>query len=256
MLENPVKKALIERTPTFGTWIQLGHPGIAEIFSHAGYDWIAADYEHTDINVEGFAGIARGMYGRGAVPMVRVRENDTLAIRQVLDLGAMGVIVPLVNNREEAEKAVTSAKYPPKGIRGFCFSRMNNWGVDFYDYAREANDQIAVVVMIESKEAVENIDDILDVEGVDGVFIGPYDMTGSYGIVGQVDHSLIQDAGKTVVDACKRHEKSAGLHVVHPTTEAVEKSISDGFTFVALGVDAVFLTQSSKAALETAKAAI
>jgi 2-keto-3-deoxy-L-rhamnonate aldolase RhmA len=253
MVKNPVRKALIERKLTIGTWIQIGHPAVAEILANAGFDWIAADCEHTDIDIKGFAEVARGMHGRGAAPMVRVRENDTLAIRQVLDLGAQGVIVPLVNSAEEAKKAVQAAKYPPEGIRGFCFSRMNNWGVDFDDYARQANEDIAVVVMIESKQAVENIDEILEVEGLDGVFIGPYDMSGSYGVVGQTSHPILLEAYNTVVKACEKHNKSAGLHIVKPTSKAVNKAIEDGFTFIALGADIVFFDQGARTAINEAK---
>lgn len=250
MVKNPVRKALIERKLTIGTWIQIGHPAVAEILANAGFDWIAADCEHTDIDIKGFAEVARGMHGRGAAPMVRVRENDTLAIRQVLDLGAQGVIVPLVNSAEEAKKAVQAAKYPPEGIRGFCFSRMNNWGVDFDDYARQANEDIAVVVMIESKQAVENIDEILEVEGLDGVFIGPYDMSGSYGVVGQTSHPILLEAYNTVVKACEKHNKSAGLHIVKPTSVSIKKALKEGFTFIALGVDVVFLNNGARTAFE------
>ena len=256
MIANPVRKALLERTVTLGTWIQIGHAASAEILAIAGYHWIAADCEHTDIDVEAFSALARGMYGRGTVPMARVRENDTLAIRQMLDAGAMGVIVPLVNTADDAQRAVAAAKYPPQGIRGFCFSRMNDWGDDFDDYVARANDQIAVVVMIESRTAVENIDQILDVNGVDGVFLGPYDLSGSYGVPGNTAHPDVLDACQTVIDACARHRKSAGLHVVDPAPANIEKALADGFTFIALGVDTVFLMQAAKQALATARSVL
>ncbi|NOY80140.1 MAG: 2,4-dihydroxyhept-2-ene-1,7-dioic acid aldolase [Kiritimatiellaeota bacterium] len=253
MTTNPVRKALLERTPTFGTWIQLGHAGIAEVLATAGYDWIAADCEHTDIDVRGFTEVARGMYGRGSVPMVRVRENDVLAIRQMLDAGARGVIVPLVNSAEEAGAAVAAAKYPPAGVRGFAFSRMNDWGVRFDEYCRQANRDIAVVVMIESRRAVECIDEILAVDGVDGVFIGPYDLSGSFGIPGQTDHPTVKTACAAVRDACVRHGKSAGIHLVRPTSEGIARTLAEGFTFIALGVDTVFLGQAARAALDAAR---
>jgi 2-keto-3-deoxy-L-rhamnonate aldolase RhmA len=148
MSENSVKHALQERKITIGTWIQINHPVVAEILANCDYDWIAADCEHTDIAVEGFAHIARGMHGRRPEPFVRVRENDTLAIRQVLDAGARGVIVPLVGSAQEARRAVAAAKFPPDGIRGFSFCRGNNYGLDFDQYSRQANQEIAVVVMI------------------------------------------------------------------------------------------------------------
>ena len=244
-----VKSALVERRLCIGTWMQIGHPAVAEILANAGFDWIAADCEHADIDVEIFTNIARAMHGRGVAPLVRVRENDTLAIRQMLDAGAQGVIVPLINSADEARKAVAAAKYPPQGIRGFAFCRANDWGHDFENYASQANQKVAVVVMIESKQAVENIDEILDVDGVDGVFIGPYDMSGSYGVTGQTDHPLVQSACARVAAACDRHGKSAGLHVVRPDEAAIKRAKNDGFTFIALGVDTVFLSQEACMAL-------
>ena len=256
MLDNPVRKALLDRTVTLGTWIQIGHAAVAEILAVAGYDWIAADCEHTDIGVERYTELARGMHGRGPIPMARVRENDTLAIRQMLDAGALGVIVPLVNTVGDAERAVAAAKFPPQGVRGFSFTRGNDWGADFPDYAARANGQIAVVIMIESRTAVENIDRLLEVDGVDGVFLGPYDLSGSYGVPGQTKHPEVQAACRAVVQACARHGKSAGLHVVDPTPENIRKALADGFTFLALGVDTVFLMQSAKGALEVARSVL
>ncbi len=256
MVSNPVRKALLERRPTFGTWIQIGHAAVAEILANAGYDWIAADCEHKDIDVGGFVLLARGLHGRGTAAMVRARENDTLFIRQVLDAGAQGVIVPLVNNPDEAARAVAAAKYPPQGVRGFCFSRMNDYGERFESYVREANDNIAVVVMIESKEAVETIDEILAVDGVDGVFIGPYDLSGSYGIPGRTSDPVVVEACQRVARACEQAGKSAGAHVVDPTPENLRRAIDDGFTFIGVGVDTVFLNQASAAALRTARSLV
>ena len=256
MTSNPVRSALLGRQVTIGTWIQIGHPASAEILASAGYDWVAADLEHTDIDVEGFAALARGLYGRGPVPMARVRENDTLAIRQVLDAGAMGVIVPLVNSGDEARQAVAAAKYPPRGVRGFCFSRMNDWGASFTDYVERANDAIAVVPMVESRQAVEAIDEILAVDGVDGVFLGPYDLSGSYGVPGDTSHPDVLVACRAVVDACARHHKSAGMHVVDPAPAKIKGAIADGFTFIALGMDTVFLSRGARQAVEVARSVL
>ncbi|MEI6753744.1 MAG: aldolase/citrate lyase family protein [Paludibacter sp.] len=223
------------------------------MFGNCDYDWIAADCEHTDIDVEGFTRIARGLYGRGPVPFVRVRENDTLAIRQVLDAGAQGIIVPLVESAEEAKHAVAAAKFPPLGIRGFSFCRGNNYGIDFDEYVTQANEDIAVVVMIESKKAIDNIDEILSVEGVDGVFIGPYDLSGSYGIPGKTNDILVQNGCTKVLEACRKANKSAGIHVVIPSSENINRALKEGFTFIALGADIVYLNQASRNALDIAK---
>ena len=129
---------------------------------------------------------------------------------------------------------------------------MNDWGVKFDDYLQRANDETAVVVMIESKEGVANIDSILSVEGVDGIFIGPYDLTGSYGVPGKVTDPLIMEAREKVLKACRRHEKAAGLHIVLPTSDAIKKAIGDGFTFLCIGSDMIGLNEVARAYLKTA----
>ena len=130
---------------------------------------------------------------------------------------------------------------------------MNDYGTNFDAYAAQANDDIAVVVMVESKRAVECVDEILAVDGVDGVFIGPYDLSGSYGLTGQTSHPTLRDACQRVVEACAKHGKSAGMHLVKPTPETIAAALSDGYTFIALGVDSVFLHQAASAALENAR---
>lgn len=222
---------------------------VAEILAEAGFDWIGIDMEHTDIDNAAFTALARGMHGRGAAPLARVRENNTLAIRQVLNLGAHGVIVPLVHTARDAARAVAAAKYPPRGVRGFCFGRMNDWGRSFDSYAARANEEVAVVVMIELTEGVKNIDTILAVDGVDAVFIGPYDLSGSCGVPGQTTHERVQAGCRRVRDACEAAGKAAGVHLVAPEPSAVTRAVEDGFTFLALGVDIVFLRSGASDAL-------
>lgn len=247
------RAALLNRELTVGSWIQINNPTSAEVLGGVGFDWIGIDMEHTDIEIDGLMGIMRGMYGRGATPIVRVPDNDVIQIRRALDAGAGGVLVPLVGTAKEAEAAVAAAKFPPKGVRGFAFCRGNDWGAGFDDYAARANDDIAVIVMIESKEGVENIDSILAVDGVDGIFVGPYDMSGSYGIPGQTSHETVRSACLKLTEACARRGKSAGLHVVLPDAGSVKQAIDDGFTLICLGVDAVFLREGAATALRAAR---
>jgi len=249
MSDNPVKQALERRELCVGSWLQIGHPAIVEILARAGYAWLVADCEHGEVEPGDLGNLFRAMSAHGAVPLVRVRENATIEIRRALDLGAHGVIVPLVESVADAQRAVAAAKYPPDGVRGFAFQRANLWGVDFDRYVAAANLEIAVVVMIESKAAVENIDAILAVEGVDGVLIGPYDMSGSYGIPGQTGAPDVLDACRQVAEACARAGKSAGQHIVKPTRENVRTAVDQGFTFLALGMDTVFLADGASATL-------
>lgn len=254
------RQRLLKGEVLLGGWVQVGHPTAVEAQCAGGFEWMALDMEHTDITLETAANCFRAMDSVGAPltspePMVRVRENDTLAIRQVLDLGARGILVPLVEDAVGAKQAVAAAKYPPLGIRGFAYVRANSLGENFDHYARTANDDISVIIMVESAKAVSNIGELLAVDGVDGVFLGPYDLSGSLGVTGQVDHPLVKGAMKTVVAACKKSGKAAGLHVVRPTADRVKRALDDGFTFLALGMDTVFLAEGAKAAVQIARGA-
>ena len=253
---NTVRKKLSEGGISVGTWIQIPHPAVAEILSECGFEWIAADCEHTEITIEGVVSLARAMYGRNSLPMVRVRENDTLAIRQVLDAGAKGVFVPLINTAKEARQAVAATRYPPEGIRGFAYYRANDYGLNFQDYAETANEETLVVVMIETRQAVENVEEIVAVPGVDGVLIGPYDLSGSFGIPGQVESPVMRDAGKRIVTACLESGTAAGIHIVTPDKEKIQNAISDGFRLIALGMDNVFMMNQARNNLEIAESII
>ena len=253
MFSSLIKRKLSKCQRTFGSWCQVGHPANAEILAKAGFEWMALDCEHGEAEDRDISDFCRALHQFNCIPLVRVKENAVLPIRRALDLGAMGVIVPLVNTAADASKAVVAAKYPPEGVRGFAFHRGNNWGMDFAEYVNIANNNIAVIVMIESKEAVDNIDEILKVNGVDGVFIGPYDMSGSYGIIGQTENPIIKNACIKVAAACKKHGKAAGQHIVVPTSENVNLAIQQGFSLLALGMDTVFLANGAKQALEMTK---
>jgi 2-keto-3-deoxy-L-rhamnonate aldolase RhmA len=246
---NPFRQALLDRQLTIGSWIQMAHPASAEILAQAGYDWLCVDCEHTEMQPAELASHARAMMPYGPVSLARVESSDLLAIRRALDMGVQGVVVPMIDTPQQAAQCVAAAKYPPQGVRGYAYHRGNAWGADFDHYARHANDEIAVVVMIESRMAVENINAIMAVEGVDAAFIGPYDMSGSYGCPGQTNSVVIQDACAQVVDACERAGKTAGLHVVIPTEEAISRAINDGFTMIAVGADIIYLRQAAREAL-------
>jgi len=256
MSKNTFRQRLLKREVTLGTWLQINNPTAAEVLANTGFEWIAIDIEHTDIDITSLTSLLRGMYGRNVAPIARVATNGVMDIRRALDVGAAGVLVPFVNTAEQARQAVRAGKYPPQGVRGFSFSRANNWGVDFARDAASANDETAVIVMIESKQGVENIDDIVAVEGIDAVFIGPYDLSGSYGIPGQTRDPVVQDACRRVIAACQRAEKSVGLLVVRPTPDLVEQLVQDGYNLLCLGLDTVFLDQGARAARAMALSAL
>jgi len=254
-MPNKVKTALQECRLTFGSWIQMAHPSVAEVMAKAGFEWLTFDAEHAGIDIETCTALMQAMSPFDCVPMVRIPENDTLWIRRVLDAGGGGVIVPMVNTAEQAERAVAAAKYPPEGVRGFGFCRANAYGADFEEYTARANADTIVVAQVEHIESVENIDAILEVEGLDGIFIGPYDLSGSMNIPGQLDDPRVKDALDRVLAACRSHGKSAGLHVVPPSAEAVRDAIDQGFTFLALSVDTIMLKAQCDALVAAAREA-
>lgn len=251
--EKRLRAALDLKKPTIGSWIQTSSPTCAEILANAGFAWLGIDCEHTSVGLQGVEGIARAIHGRDTALLVRVSSANTIEIRQCLDVGASGVIVPMVETAEQARLAVAAAKYPPVGVRGYCFGRMNDWGAKFDEYAAAANTSVVVIVMIESEMGVRNIDEILSVEGVDGIFIGPYDMSGSYGVPGQTQHPHLKKAYATLVDACRRFNKTAGQHIVKSTPEKIEEAVGLGYTFICLDADIILLNQAARSALSTAQ---
>ena len=255
-MKNKVRQALIDGVPTLGSWMQIGHPVPAEILANAGFEWVCVDAEHTDIGVDGVINIMRAMAHTSTVPVVRVSQNSTIEIRQMLDAGAQGIIVPMVNTAEDAKKAVAAAKYPPQGVRGFGFCRANHHGVTFNDYVKDANNEIFVVAQVEHITGVENIEEILAVEGIDGVFIGPYDLSGSLKIPGQLDDPRVEKASQDVLNACRRAGKSAGLHVVSPDPVRIKEALDKGFTFMALSVDALFMDRCARECLDRARSVL
>lgn len=238
---NSVKEKLRKGQVCLGGWIQIGHPVVAEIMAGAGFDWIAIDNEHGIIDLESGMHLLNAMKGTATMPMVRVQENNELIIRRWCDAGAQGIIVPMVNTKEQAQHAVKAAKYPPLGRRGFGFCRANDYGKNFEAHARNHNEDVLLIMQIEHIEAVKNIESILAVEGVDGAFIGPYDLSGSMGITGQLNHPDMAVGCSKMLDACKRSKKVAGIHVVAIDPDKIKACVAQGFTFIAAGIDTVFL---------------
>lgn len=244
-MQNPFRLALLDRKPTLGAWMQIGHPAVAEIFARRGFDWVCVDLEHGVIGLERMAGLFSAIERLGSVPVARLPANDPVWIHRSLDAGARGLIVPMINTAEGAEAAVREARFPPLGNRGFGYSRANLYGMEFDAYTRRANDEIALVMQIEHKEAIANLEAILAVDGVDGVFIGPYDLSGSMGRVGQMDHPDMVRALETYRSVCRKARKAFGLHIVRPDPPALQKALDEGYTLIALGLDVVFLDESA-----------
>lgn len=249
MLARKIKDKIRRGETTVGSWMSMGHPSIAEILAMAGYDWVVVETEHTAIDVSEVLRLIIAIEQRGAVPLVRLAWCDPVQAKAVLDSGAAGVIVPMVNTKAEAELAVKMTKYPPLGFRGVGLARAQGYGANFDEYVKHANQDSLLILQIEHKDAVANIEEILSVPGVDGTFIGPYDLSMSLGIPGQLNHPDVVAAKKKVLDATRAHSLVAGIHFVQPKTAAEDcrRAIQEGYGFIALGTDILFLGDSARA---------
>ncbi len=249
-MPNIFRESLLNKKLTVGAWMQIGHPAVAEIFANAGFEWICVDLEHGAIDIETMTDIFRAIDAFDCVPVARLPVNDPTWIHRSLDAGAKGLIIPMVNTAEQAHSAVREAKYPPMGTRGFGYSRANMHGMDFDKYIATANDEISLVMQIEHKDAIAELDDIAAVEGVDGLFIGPLDLVGSMRLIGQMDHPNVVAALDKYKQTCKDKNLSCGIHIIRPSQENIEQKIMEDYNMLAIGVDGVFLEESSKAALD------
>lgn len=249
-MQNAVRVKARAELPTFGTWIMMGHLSVAEILAQTGFDWITIDMEHTAIGYEALPVLMAGIQRHGAEPFVRIEENNPTVIKRVLDCGASGIIVPMVLSKAEAERAVDAARYPPQGSRGIALGRACDYGVHFADYFRSSAEKVMVMAQIEHIKAVERIDEILSVKDLDGIFLGPYDMSGSMGIVGQLDHPRMKEARAKVIEAARRARKILGIHVINPDPQEIRARVAEGFGFIACSLDTYFLGLSARACFE------
>jgi 2-dehydro-3-deoxyglucarate aldolase/4-hydroxy-2-oxoheptanedioate aldolase len=193
LFENPLKRKLRAGQRTVGGWLQIASPFTAEIMSRAGFDWLMIDLEHGPGDILTLIAQLQAMNGTGVAPLVRAPWNDFVMIKRILDTGVMGVLVPYVNTRAEAEAAVRACRYPPAGIRGIAGSpRAAGYGQNIMDYLQRANDEIFVMVAVETPEAVNHLNSILAVEGLDGIFIGPMDLATSLGYFANPTHAEVQ----------------------------------------------------------------
>jgi len=240
-MKNILKEKIKNNKVVIGSWVSLAHPVIVEIMAKSGFDWLAIDMEHSAITLQSLEPLIQIIEANGVVPLVRLSSNDPILAKRVMDIGAYGVIVPMINSRAEAEVAVKSIKYPPIGMRGVGLYRAQNFGSEFEEYKNTSDQESMVIVQIEHKDGVENIEEILKVPGVDGVFVGPYDLSCSLGVSGQLEHSLMNECKSKIIGATKKSGLALGIHVVAPSLEEVKKRIEEGYNFIAYSTDAIVL---------------
>jgi len=232
-----LKQKLTEKIITIGSWITLAHPAIAEIMAKAGFDWLAIDLEHSVITIREVEELIRVIDLCRVTPLVRLSVNDPVQIKRVMDAGAYGIIVPMVNSADDAQSAVSAVRYPPYGNRGVGLARAQSYGADFEKYKEWLENEPVVIVQIEHIKALNNLEKILEVDGVDGFIVGPYDLSGSLGIPGQFDHPLMSEAMERIISEGPESGKAPGIHVVEPNIEELKQRIDQGYRFLAYSID-------------------
>ena len=232
-----LKSKLENNILTVGSWITLAHPAIAEIMSRRGFDWVTVDLEHSVINIREAEELIRVINLCGNTPLVRLSSNDPVQIKRVMDAGSAGVILPMVRSLEDIDKAFSAIHYPSAGARGVGLARAQGYGVRFQEYKGWLEKNAVLIAQIENIDAVNNIESILSSDKVDGYLIGPYDLSASMGVPGDLDHPDVITAIKKIKHAGLSTKKPGGLHVVEPDPQKLDSLINDGFLFLAYSVD-------------------
>jgi len=229
---------------SIGSWIQIPHASIAEIMGSAGYDWVAVDMEHGSISVSQLPNLFRSLELGNTLPLARIAQCHAKDCKQALDAGAGGVIVPMITNSAQLEEVRDACYWPSAGTRGVGFSRANLFGKNFDEYAKEAQAPI-LVAMIEHISAVDSLEQILSVDGLDAILIGPYDLSASMGLIGQFDHPDFLKVMELIKNLSNAKHIAAGIHVVEPSQIQLQNCIDEGYRFLAYSIDSVFLNSSA-----------
>lgn len=240
-----LKNKLKNNELTIGSWIMMGNPMSVEVMALAGFEWLVIDIEHTSIDLATTENLIRTIQSHNMKALVRVSKNEEVIIKRVLDMGADGIIVPMVCSKEDAISAVNYTKYPPIGKRGVGLYRASKYGTKFEEYKKWVNDELVIIAQIEHIDAVNNIDDILQVDGIDGTIIGPYDLSGSIGYPGEFERDDVKDAVAKVLLKCKEYNIPSGFHVVDTNPDALKMKIEQGCTFLAYGIDYFFMRDAA-----------
>ncbi|HNP26786.1 MAG TPA: aldolase/citrate lyase family protein, partial [Nitrosomonas sp.] len=232
-----LKSKLNQSAVTIGSWITLGHTAIAEIMATAGFDWLVLDMEHSVLELSEVQTIIQVLDARQCPAIVRLTSNHPDQIKRVMDAGATGVMVPMIKSAADAKAAIDAVYYPPRGQRGVGLARAQGFGASFPAYQQWLEHNAVIVVMIEHIDAVNAIDSILSVPGIDAYIIGPYDLSGSMGRPGELNHPDVQTAIARILEAGQRAQKPGGIHVIEPDPEALQQRIESGFNFLGYSLD-------------------
>ena len=232
-----LKEKFRNRERLFAGWVSYAHPSITETFARAGFDFMAIDMEHSTISLTEAQRIIAASQSEGVPCLPRPVSHTNDLIKPLLESGADGMLIQMVNTADEVKSLIKDFYYPPIGNRSYGVSRAQAYGFDFDEYITSWNESASFLLQVESIEAVNNIEELLAFDEVDGVMVGPYDISGSLGVPGQTNHPLVIEASKKVIAACEKYGKSCGTQVSDSTEESVEFLFSLGYTYAILGSD-------------------
>jgi len=250
---NDMKRRLREKEVLIGSLVTLPSTDVAEMMSLVGWDYLWIDTEHAPIDFVQAQAMVQAVGGRCPC-LIRIPENREVWIKKALDIGCQGIVVPQVKSAVEAQRVVEWSFYPPIGKRSVGVTRAHNYGMSFEDYVQRANDELVIVLQVEHIDGVENIESILKVPGIDAILIGPLDLSGSLGVIGQIEHPQVQEAIGEVRRKCEEAGMPIGIFTADPVS--AKGKIQEGFTLIALNMDAAYLWQAAQSALDEVRGSI
>lgn len=250
---SPLKRKLKNRELTIGSWLTIPHQAVIEIMGSAGFEWLVIDMEHSPISIETAMNLIGHIQGNGMQALVRVSKNEEVIIKQVLDAGADGIIVPMIKNKKEAEEAVGYVKYPPIGNRGVGLNRAQKYGTSFDTYQKWVKEEAVVIAQIEHIESVNNLEDIFSVNGIDGIIVGPYDLSASMGYPGEYNRANVKEALHKIDVITKKLNRPLGFHVIDSDHSKTVEKITKGYCFLAFSLDFFFLGDKAREQMKLLK---
>ena len=239
-----IRASLRSGTSVVGSWMQLTDSNVAEIMGRSGYQWVAIDMEHGPVSLSQLPDLFRALELGGTLPLARVASPLPINCRQALDQGAAGVVIPMISSAAQLQAIINECHWPPRGRRGVGFQRANVFGKFFDAYVQEAQESL-IISQIEHIDAVKNLESIIAVEGLDAIMVGPYDLSASLGITGEFENKKYLETLSKILSMCAKHKMPCGIHVVQPDPKMLEQRINEGYTFIAYGVDTVFLNHGA-----------
>ncbi|MBC7810633.1 MAG: 2,4-dihydroxyhept-2-ene-1,7-dioic acid aldolase [Burkholderiales bacterium] len=248
MKTNRVREKMRAGQPTIGCFLGLGSPNVAELLAHAGFDWLVIETEHNGLDSAEIQHMLMAINGTETVALVRIPSSNPVFIQRGLDMGALGIVVPLVKTADEARAIVSATRFPPQGTRSFGPLRASHYGMDNADYLERANDNIIVALILETREAVEDLEAIASVPGVDALYLGPFDLCLSLGLNPMHQpYPQIETIMENMVAAARKHGFAAGIGASTP--EQLRQRRAEGFTLLGYGPDYYLLVEAARAGI-------